>query len=218
MNSAGTHTTLCTSKKYYQVLLYVQSQHLADQFNYSTLTPLVPTTPSLLPWPRSTDPPATQGLFLAPTIVGESLKGAFLLAEVFGGTFGLPTNPPPPSIQPPAALGGDDGEIDILLGAGSTPGVPGIGGGNRSDGVGGRTDIVQALQLGDRDRLVKFCEAVQLFSPVNAYVRPGEYSYLSSISYPSRETRVLVYLRWLISLLYSSTFAIFPLLVSYWHL
>ncbi|CAN0560024.1 unnamed protein product, partial [Ectocarpus sp. 12 AP-2014] len=38
-----------------------------------------------------------QGLFLAPTIVGESLKGAILLAEVFGGIFGLPTNPPPPS-------------------------------------------------------------------------------------------------------------------------
>ncbi|CAN0523616.1 unnamed protein product, partial [Ectocarpus sp. 8 AP-2014] len=87
-----------------------------------------------------TDSGLTKGLFLAPTIVGESLKGAILLAEVFGGTFGLPTNPPPP--PPP--------------------------------GAGGRTDIVQAVELGDRDRLIKFCEAVQLFSPVNAYVRPGK--------------------------------------------
>lgn len=83
--------------------------------------------------------------------------------------------------------------------------------------MGGRTDIVQALQLGDRDRLVKFCEAVQLFSPVNSYVRPGEDSYLLSISYPSRETCVLVYLRCLVLFMYLSS-RYLSLLVSEWHL
>ncbi|CAB1111750.1 unnamed protein product [Ectocarpus sp. CCAP 1310/34] len=110
-----------------------------------------------------------QGLFLAPTIVGESLKGAILLAEVFGGTFGLPTNPPPRS---PSVV--DDTAADVN---GDTQGAAAAGGGSvgaevGGGGVGGRTDIVQALELGDRDRLIKFCEAVQLFSPVNAYVRP----------------------------------------------
>lgn len=125
-------------------------------------------------------PPTTKGLFLAPTIVGESLKGAFLLSEVFGGTFGLPTNPPPPP-SPPHSSGNlavvngnaakDPADVETL-GPGDVSGEKGAGG---RGGVGGRTDIVQALELGDRDRLVKFCEAVQLFSPVNAYVRPGEH-------------------------------------------
>lgn len=120
-----------------------------------------------------TDSGLTKGLFLAPTIVGESLKGAILLAEVFGGTFGLPTNPPPP--PPPvvddtaADVNGDKRGAAAAAGGGGSVGAE-LGGG----GVGGRTDIVQALELGDRDRLIKFCEAVQLFSPVNAYVRPGK--------------------------------------------
>lgn len=125
-------------------------------------------------------PPATcrlrpclpKGLFLAPTIVGESLKGAFLLAEVFGGSFGLPTNPPPPPPPTPSV----DGAVAPDGGPTARPAVAGaaskgVNGGR--GGVGGRTDIVQALELGDRERLVRFCEAVQLFSPVNAYVRPG---------------------------------------------
>lgn len=107
--------------------------------------------------------------------MGESLKGAFLLAEVFGNTFGLPTNPPPLSRISPAPRNGGDatelGERDEARGGGKG-GRGNVGG--RGGGVGGRTDIVQALELGDRDRLVKFCEAVQLLSPVNAYVRPGE--------------------------------------------
>lgn len=100
--------------------------------------------------------------------MGESLKGAFLLAEVFGNTFGLPTNPPPPS----QLLNG--GDATRGGGGSEARGVKGGGGSARGGGVGGRTDIVQALELGDRDRLVKFCEAVQLLSPVNAYVRPSE--------------------------------------------
>lgn len=112
-----------------------------------------------------------KGLFLAPTIVGESLKGALLLAEVFGGTFGLPTNPPPPppTVDGAAADVNGDTREAVVGGGGGLVGAQ-LGGG----GVGGRTDIVQALELGDRDRLIKFCEAVQLFSPVNAYVRPGK--------------------------------------------
>jgi cystathionine beta-lyase family protein involved in aluminum resistance len=34
-----------------------------------------------------------QGLFMSSGVVGESLKGANLVAEVLGGEFGLPTNP-----------------------------------------------------------------------------------------------------------------------------
>ncbi|CAM9688999.1 unnamed protein product [Scytosiphon promiscuus] len=117
-----------------------------------------------------------QGLFLAPTIVGESLKGAFLLAEVFGGTFGLPTNPPPPLPRAPAVDGTVAPGGSLTARAAAAAGIARASASNKTNeargGVGGRTDIVQALELGDRERLVKFCEAVQLFSPVNAYVRP----------------------------------------------
>jgi cystathionine beta-lyase family protein involved in aluminum resistance len=40
-----------------------------------------------------------QGLFMASGIVGESLKGANLLAEVLGSQFGLSTNPAPGSAR-----------------------------------------------------------------------------------------------------------------------
>ncbi|CAM9983603.1 unnamed protein product, partial [Choristocarpus tenellus] len=89
------------------------------------------------------------GLFLAPTIVGESIKGALLLAEIFGGAYGLETNPPPRSRV--------------------TESVRGRGGGGE---LCGRTDIVQGLRLGTHERLVRFCEIVQRNSPVNAFVRP----------------------------------------------
>lgn len=120
-----------------------------------------------------TDDIKKKGLFLAPTIVGESLKGAFLLAEVFGGTFGLPANPPSPllPLSPPPPP-----PVDAAGAAPENSGPKGLAEDEgRAGGVGGRTDIVQALELGDRDKLIKFCEAVQLFSPVNAYVRPGEF-------------------------------------------
>ncbi|CAN0376374.1 unnamed protein product, partial [Discosporangium mesarthrocarpum] len=99
-----------------------------------------------------------QGLFLAPTIVGESLKGAMLLAEVFGGRFGLKTNPPPAEGKTAGA------------GAGAQRSAcPGAAAGGV---LHGRTDIVQALELGTRERLVRFCETVQRNSPVDAFVRP----------------------------------------------
>lgn len=74
-----------------------------------------------------------QGLFMAPGVVGESIKGADLVAEVFQNRLGYPCNPP--------------------------PGVH-------------RTDIVQAVQLGSREKLISFCESVQRKSPVGAYIRP----------------------------------------------
>ena len=74
-----------------------------------------------------------QGLFMAPGVVGESLKGAMLLAEVLGGGFGLPCNPGP-------------GEA--------------------------RTDIIQAVQVGTRDRVLQFCQQVQKLSPIGAYIQP----------------------------------------------
>lgn len=133
-------------------------------------------------FPPSPFSPRQQGLFLAPTIVGESLKGAFLLAEVFGGTFGLPTNPPPPVSN--GATNAIDGngvvgksQVSTQSAEAEAPGLPEPKGGEGKGevgGVGGRTDIVQALELGTRDRLVQFCETVQLLSPINAFVKPGE--------------------------------------------
>ena len=74
-----------------------------------------------------------QGLFMAPSIVGESLKGAELVAEVMQNKLGFPCNPPPRS---------------------------------------SRTDIIQAVQLGSREKVVSFCESVQKRSPVGGYIRP----------------------------------------------
>lgn len=74
-----------------------------------------------------------QGLFMAPAIVGESIKGAELVAEVMQNRLGFPCNPPP---------------------------------------GGHRTDIIQAVRLGDRKRLISFCESVQKRSPVGAHIRP----------------------------------------------
>ena len=62
-------------------------------------------SPPLVPSPRTLG--ATmgktrwlfQGLFMAPAVVGESLKGAMLLAEVFGRRYGMPCNPPPGSAR-----------------------------------------------------------------------------------------------------------------------
>jgi cystathionine beta-lyase family protein involved in aluminum resistance len=73
-----------------------------------------------------------QGLFLAPSVVGEALKGAALVAQVFEG-LGFKCNPPARAM---------------------------------------RTDIVQAVELGEYDRVVAFCEAVQHCSPVGAYIKP----------------------------------------------
>ncbi|XP_040987320.1 uncharacterized protein YnbB-like isoform X1 [Juglans microcarpa x Juglans regia] len=73
-----------------------------------------------------------QGLFLSPQMVGEAIKGTFLLAEVMAskGYKVLPL----PRVQ--------------------------------------RHDVVQAVQLGSRERLLAFCEAVQRSSPVASFTKP----------------------------------------------
>lgn len=38
-----------------------------------------------------------------------------------------------------------------------------------------RTDIIQAIKFGSRDKLVKFCQAVQKSCPIDAYVTPEPY-------------------------------------------
>ena len=73
-----------------------------------------------------------QGLFHAPQVVGEAIKGAHLVAHVMGA-LGYTCNP--------------------------AAGAP-------------RTDIVQAVRLGERDKVLTFCQAVQRCSPVGAHIRP----------------------------------------------
>ncbi|KAL0306480.1 UNVERIFIED_CONTAM: putative protein YnbB [Sesamum radiatum] len=73
-----------------------------------------------------------QGLFLAPQMVGEAIKGSLLIAEVMAGR-GY-------KVQPGCR-------------------VP-------------RHDVVQAVQLGSRERLLAFCEAVQRSSPVSSFTKP----------------------------------------------
>ncbi|CAN1209300.1 aminotransferase class I/II-fold pyridoxal phosphate-dependent enzyme [Tumidithrix helvetica PCC 7403] len=73
-----------------------------------------------------------QGLFLAPQMVGEAMKGNHLAAYVFD-RLGYPVNP--------------------------LPFAP-------------RRDVIQSIQLGDPEKLVKFCRNVQRFSPIDSYVDP----------------------------------------------
>jgi cystathionine beta-lyase family protein involved in aluminum resistance len=73
-----------------------------------------------------------QGLFLAPQMVGEAMKGNHLTAYVFD-KLGYPVNPPPL--------------------------VP-------------RRDVIQAIKLGSREKLIAFCQAIQQNSPIDAYVSP----------------------------------------------
>ena len=73
-----------------------------------------------------------QGLFLAPQMVGEALKGSHLIAYVFD-RLGYPVNP--------------------------LPLVP-------------RRDVIQAVKLGSRQKLIAFCRALQQHSPVGSYLDP----------------------------------------------
>ncbi|KAF8660151.1 hypothetical protein HU200_057712 [Digitaria exilis] len=73
-----------------------------------------------------------QGLFLAPQMVGEAVKGGLLVAEVMS-TKGY-------RVQP-------------------LPRAP-------------RHDIVQAVELGNRERLIAFCEVVQQTCPVGSFIKP----------------------------------------------
>lgn len=73
-----------------------------------------------------------QGIFLAPSVVKDSIKGMVLSAKVF-----------------------DD------LGFKTTP---------TADAV--RADIIQAIEFGKEEPLLKFCEALQASSPVDSYLTP----------------------------------------------
>jgi cystathionine beta-lyase family protein involved in aluminum resistance len=73
-----------------------------------------------------------QGLFLAPQMVGEAMKGNHLTAYVFD-KLGYPVNPLP--LAP-------------------------------------RRDVIQAIKLGSREKLIAFCRSIQQNSPIDAYVDP----------------------------------------------
>ncbi|KAL9668602.1 hypothetical protein QQ045_006139 [Rhodiola kirilowii] len=73
-----------------------------------------------------------QGLFLAPQMVGEAMKGGYLIAEVLASK-GYKVQPCPRE---------------------------------------SRHDTVQAVQLGSREALIAFCQAVQRSSPVSSFTKP----------------------------------------------
>ncbi len=73
-----------------------------------------------------------QGLFLAPQMVGEAMKGNHLTAYVFD-KLGYPVNPLP--LAP-------------------------------------RRDVIQAIKLGAREKVIAFCRSIQQNSPIDAYVDP----------------------------------------------
>ncbi|MBC8123622.1 MAG: methionine gamma-lyase family protein [Gemmatimonadaceae bacterium] len=73
-----------------------------------------------------------QGLFFAPQVVGEALKGAHLASRVFE-QLGYPVQPAP-----------------------FTP----------------RTDVIQAIRLGNAEKLIAFCRAIQQHSPIGSYLEP----------------------------------------------
>ncbi|WP_373539048.1 aminotransferase class I/II-fold pyridoxal phosphate-dependent enzyme [Chamaesiphon sp.] len=73
-----------------------------------------------------------QGLFLAPQMVGEAMKGNHLTAYIFD-KLGYPVNPLP--LAP-------------------------------------RRDVIQAIKLGSREKLIAFCRSIQQNSPIDAYVDP----------------------------------------------
>ncbi|WP_455675068.1 methionine gamma-lyase family protein [Pradoshia sp.] len=73
-----------------------------------------------------------QGFFLAPHVVGQSLKGALFTAAMLEQWRFNPT----PSWREP------------------------------------RTDLIQAVQFHDRDKMVAFCQEIQYASPVNSHVTP----------------------------------------------
>ncbi|MFD2704723.1 methionine gamma-lyase family protein [Salibacterium lacus] len=77
-------------------------------------------------------PEMYQGLFMAPHIVGQALKGALFTSALFEQA-GFKTFP---------------------------------------SSSGTRTDIVQAVEFEDKQRMVRFCQAVQEASPVDAMVQP----------------------------------------------
>lgn len=73
-----------------------------------------------------------QGLFMAPHVTAQALKGAIFAAGIFN-KLGYRTSPLPNEI---------------------------------------RGDIIQAIELRSAERLIKFCRAIQSFSPVDSFAAP----------------------------------------------
>ena len=73
-----------------------------------------------------------QGLFMAPHITAQALKGAIFAAGIFS-KLGYKTRPLPDDV---------------------------------------RGDIIQAIELRSAERLIKFCQAIQKFSPVDSFALP----------------------------------------------
>ena len=73
-----------------------------------------------------------QGIFMAPSIVADAVKGVVLMSKVFEN-MGFDTHP-------------------------------------KSDEP--RTDIIQTVAFGDREKLINFCKTIQENSPVDSYVTP----------------------------------------------
>lgn len=73
-----------------------------------------------------------QGLFLAPQMVGEAIKGTHLIAYVYD-KLGYQVNP--------------------------QPFLP-------------RRDVIQAIKLGSKEKLIQFCRAIQQYSPIGSYLDP----------------------------------------------
>jgi cystathionine beta-lyase family protein involved in aluminum resistance len=73
-----------------------------------------------------------QGLFLAPSVVSNAVKGAMLFATVLS-------------------------ELGLVV---------------RPAGSETRFDIIQSIEFGAPEKLVNFCRAIQMWSPVNAHVKP----------------------------------------------
>ncbi|SRR5579883_63023 len=73
-----------------------------------------------------------QGLFLAPQMVGEAMKGTHLTGYIFD-QLGYPVNP--------------------------APFAP-------------RRDVIQAIKLGSKEKLIAFCKAIQQNSPIGSYLDP----------------------------------------------
>jgi len=97
-----------------------------------------------------------QGLFLAPQMVGEALKGGRLVAEVLSAE-GMSVYPPLQKIRD------DDDDASI------TPPSPSSASSPLSLPL---YSFITAIELGSRDKMIAFCEAVQRCSPIGSYVLP----------------------------------------------
>ncbi|MBE9063686.1 methionine gamma-lyase family protein [cf. Phormidesmis sp. LEGE 11477] len=73
-----------------------------------------------------------QGLFLAPQMVGEAMKGNYLIAKTFA-SLGYEVSPPASALQ---------------------------------------REVIQAIKLGTKQKLIDFCQAIQKHSPIESYVSP----------------------------------------------